>query len=935
MRLDYSVVTELSELRRVAQKLHDAKVLGFDIETAIPGRGATLDPLLGKIRLVQLNIYGEIFVLDLWRLPSHDVLLEAMRSTKAVFIIHHAKFEQKWFWHHYGFEFWPVFDTMRASGMIYNGRISEPLTSKGKTALDLDSCVERELHEKPTNVGKGGSNWSGNLTKSQLDYAAEDVVRLPDLRERLRAKLKKLSLLQPALIEFGVVMPEAVCELNGFPVDRDAWLRVAEHHKVESRKLAEELLYELPHPKGMLALPGMNGSWNLGSTVQLLDSLKRLGCPVDSTEHSVLAMQAGRFPEVSKILKHREHTTRLKMFGPEWLGYLHPKTGRVHTSYYSLLAAGRYSSSDPNLQQIPRESVYRACFAAPPGKVLVVADYSGIEMRIVAELSGDERLIRVFSSGEDAHYATAGLLADKPVSEVTKPERQMAKPVNFGFIYGMGAAKLVVYAFSNYGVAMTEEQAANFRKRYFAGYRGVLHWHRGIMSDREAGMKISRTMSGRLRFLDPQKHYSEYLNCLDDQTEALTQRGWVLGPDLRVTDILLTKNAATGHLVWQSPTDVKIWHGYNGPLVKFESRSFSAVSTPNHRWLVRDKYSGKDVCKRTDEISVHGDHRIHRTGNYEGAPERGWSDDFVEFVGWLVTDGSLFPLKRRNNTIRMTLTQSARANPEKVARIDRLVERLGWGHSRHVAAKTRQVIWTFQDFESAALHSEFPDRSLTMPFLMQLTSEQAVLLFEVMMLGDGTRGTKQTFTASSKHRADMFQILCTMAGYAARVAYRDTRHRVLKKYESMGNIPKTDGHYEVCVQKRNTVQVVKSQKTCFAAEDATIWCPIVPNTYFVARRKGQVFITGNTPVQGTGADALKLSLRNMHDLIIRSSYGSRVKLVHHVHDEIILEVDDDPELIVQVKKDLERAMVAGMSPYLQRVPIEVDAHAGKSWADAK
>ena len=89
---------------------------------------------------------------------------------------------------------------MRASGMIYNGRMCEPLTEKGKTALDLDSCVERELGEKPVNVGKGGSNWAGNLTQSQLDYAAEDVLRLPDLRDRLKAKLKKLSLFQAAIL---------------------------------------------------------------------------------------------------------------------------------------------------------------------------------------------------------------------------------------------------------------------------------------------------------------------------------------------------------------------------------------------------------------------------------------------------------------------------------------------------------------------------------------------------------------------------------------------------------------------------------------------------------------------------------------------------------------------------------------------------------------
>jgi DNA polymerase-1 len=537
VKLEYSVVTEQAELRAVAQKLHDAKILGFDIETAIPGRGATLDPLLGKIRLVQLNIGGEIFVLDLWRLSSHEVLLEAMRSSKAVYVIHNSKFEQKWFWHHYRFEFWPVFDTLRASGLLYNGRNLEPLTSKGKTALDLDSCVLRELAERPVHVGKGGSNWSGNLTKAQLDYAAEDVFRLLRIRDVLKRKLQQASLTQAALIEFSVVLPEATCELNGMPVDRDAWLKVADHHQRESRRLAEELLYELPHPKGLMTLPGMSGSWNLNSPDQLLQALRLAGCDVPDTSRNTLAMQAGKFEVLKKVLEHRTHTTRLKMFGNDWLGYVHPKTGRVHTSYYSLLASGRYSSSDPNLQQIPREKRYRACFKAPPGKVFVLADYSGIEMRLVAEVSGDERLIKVFQNDQCAHYSTASLVMQKPVDQITGEERQMAKPVNFGFCYGMREKTFVLYAFGNYGVAMTLQQAKQFRKRYFEGYLGVAAWHAAIEAECAAGLKMVRTMSGRVRFLDPQKHHNEFKNSPIQGTGADA-----LKLSLRNMHDLITKN---------------------------------------------------------------------------------------------------------------------------------------------------------------------------------------------------------------------------------------------------------------------------------------------------------------------------------------------------------------------------------------------------------
>jgi DNA polymerase-1 len=602
--LKYTLITTVEGLRRVANLVHDAKLIGFDIETARPGRGAVFDPRLGKIRLMQFNIAGVIYIVDLWQVEFIDPLIDAMRSTKAIWIIHNAKYEQKWLWHHHKLELWPIFDTFRAAGLVYNGRAAEPLR-KGKAALDLDSCVVRELKEKPVNTGKGGSNWAGTLSEHQLAYAAEDVSRLPQLRERLWEKMRILGLFQVAMIEFSVVLPEATAELNGFPVDPQRWTELADHHRIESRRLAEELLYEMPNPYDRLCLPGMNGSWNLNSPPQLLRSLHRMGCDVKSTDHNTLAMRVGNFEVIKKILTWREHVTRLKMFGPDWLSCIHPVTGRVHTSYYSLLAAGRYSSSDPNLQQIPRQAVYRSCFTAPPGKVFVLADYSGIEMRIVAEISGDEKLIRIFCNDEDAHYATAALIMAKTVAEVVKAERQMAKPVNFGFIYGMGAERLVLYAFGNYGVAMTLDDAKLFRKRYFSrefGYAGVASWHNKIRTERESGMKISRTMAGRLRFLDPQKHYNEYFN---------------------------------------------------------------------------------------------------------------------------------------------------------------------------------------------------------------------------------------------------------------------------------------------------------------------------------------------TPVQGTGADALKMSLRNIHNRIIQRGYGDSVKLVHHVHDEIILECDDDPELIKTVKQDLEESMIEGMSPFLTKVPIVVDASHGKTWADAK
>jgi len=930
----YEYVTDASALGAVANRVEQAKLIGFDIETT------SLNPRDGKIRLVQLAMGDpadpDIYVIDLWQTEGLGPVLDAMRATKALFIIHNAKFEQKWFWWFHRFEFWPVFCTFRASAILYNGR--------RELRHNLDSVIVRELQEQPSNVGQGGSDWTRpNLGSEQLDYAAEDVLRLMRLYKALRQKLVQYGLLKCALIEFGVILPECRTELNGFHLAKDKWLALAEANLLNSKRLKEELLAELPHPMGQMALPGMTPGWNLGSPKQMLGSLHRIRGlhELEDTKEITLAMEAGRFPIIKKILEWRGYNQRVKTFGPNYLRWVRSDTGRIHTEYYALLAAGRYSSSKPNLQQIPRDADYRDCFTAPPGRVLILADYSGIEMRIVAEISNDPELIKVFTSGDDAHYATAAIILEKPVSEVTKAERQFAKPVNFGLIYGMMPAKLVLYAQSGYGVAMSLGQAERYHKRYFDRFRGVARWHNKVSRDgRRQG--ISRTLSGRLRWLDPQKSWNEFKNCLDAKTEALTLRGWVPGMELSNDDVLLTKNIDTGRLEWQKATEIKKWPDYEGPLIEFRSRSFNAVSTPDHRWMVTEKHSGRAVCRTTERVSLHGDDRIHRTGDYVGPERSEFTDAEVELVGWLVTDGSIVPVRDRGGRPKVVLSQSERAKPENVARIDAALNAMGWGHSRHVARRTECVTWHLHKAESARLAAMFPGRLLSGVFLRQLSRDQINLLFETMVRGDGHReeGGKTTFYAGTKEAADAFGMVATLAGFATNTRVRDmSQYR--PKSDKLLNVPKMGLIWVVTVLARTTAQVLETQRRDFRSKQP-IWCPIVPNTFFVARREGQVFVTGNTPVQGTGADALKTSMRLVQDRIDKTfgvsaaeTMDGPVAICHHVHDEIILECDEDEEMKREASKQLHDGMHEGMSRFLDKVPVVVDPSSGRSWAEAK
>ncbi len=938
--MTYELITEAFQLPRVAQFVLDAKVLALDIETT------ALDPRDGEIRLVQLNDSVHCFVVDAFLCGNIDRLAKALGESKGIKIIQNAKFEQKWFKFKHGIDLWPLFCTYRASVIIHNGK------NLGHNLYDL---YARELDTYPAGQDMGGSDWSGPLTKEQYDYASDDVKHLHALRDCLKKKLVASELNATALVEFGVIVAEAECELNGFFLDKEAWMDLAETNEENSKRVRKQLIRELPNPTNQLALPGIEPPFNLDSNDQMLASLRKLGLtrkitkpdgttatiPLDSTAEIVLAGYAAQYPIIKELFKYREFSKNVSSFGSKYLKFISPKTGRIHCSYFPFTGAGRYSCRDPNLQQIPRNKAFRKCFRAAPGKKLVAADYSGVEMRIASEVAPDPALAQVFLKNLDAHTNTAAILNGMAYEEIAngiqrddpkyKLMRQQSKAVNFGLIYGMGAQKLVLYAMANYGVSLSLKQAEGFRRKYFEAYPGLGRWHERAYRDGQR-LGYTRTLNGRIRYLDPQKAYSEWFNCLDAETEALTQRGWVRGFDLQRTDTLLTKNAETGELEWQQPTDLKQWPDYDGPLVEIRSRSFNSVSTPDHRWLVFNKGLGRDECRTTKELSRYGDHRIHRTGNYRPHFNSVFSDDFVELCGWFVTDGTWYLTGRDKNIPESRLMQSQRANLPKVRRIDALVTRMGVGNGRYVTKETGNVQWRLKKEITYNLHEIFPERRLTPSFLLRLTRSQLELLLETMILGDGWCDSKVCFCTGSLVQAETFQMLCTLTGFSSAIHKRDMR-KYKPRSTKLKNIPKGTICYVVNVHSRDKAQVQKKHVREFQGKQP-IWCPIVPNTFFVARREGQVFITGNTPVQGTGADALKKALRNVA-YRLRDKLGDRAKIVHHVHDEILVEADDDTEVLDLTAKELESGMKESLATLLKNVPVEVDASAGSNWAEVK
>lgn len=353
------------------------------------------------------------------------------------------------------------------------------------------------------------SDWCGELSEEQIRYAALDAAVLLPLREILARLLAANGMVKIAKIEFACLPAVAEVELAGMPFDASRarkLLQAAEEDTKQHRETLATLARGAgfrPRPKKSAAKkPAAVGGLNPDSAADVLECLRLLaqaegalageklvagGEEFDfESRDETLARLAARLPEGSGLRRFAEGLRAYRAakkradFLRKWLESLHPADDRLHPDLRQInpQGVGRFSASNPNLQQAPRGSEIRALFRAPAGRRLVVADYSAIEMRIMAQLSGDKTMRQAFLEGVDIHRFTAGRTAGKNPEEVTKDERQAAKSFNFGLIYGMQASTLRQYAETSYGVNLTIKEAEAAHEAFFRAYPAIAAWHR-------------------------------------------------------------------------------------------------------------------------------------------------------------------------------------------------------------------------------------------------------------------------------------------------------------------------------------------------------------------------------------------------------------------------------------------------------------------------
>jgi len=325
--------------------------------------------------------------------------------------------------------------------------------------------------------------------------SGNEAALLHSLKDVLSKELDDSQLTATARLEFDCIRATAEMEKNGFLLDG----KRLEDGRTKLTQRKEDLENDLHIELGEI---------NLNSRQQVIDALGKKGITVTSIKDETLLEHIDNHPCFKSLYEHRK-ITRVISTIDKLLGHMNPETGRVYPRYEQIGApTGRFSCSKPNFQSTPKGS-FRACFIAPPGHKLVIADYSQIELRVLAEITQDERMIAAFRKGEDLHKLTASVITNIPLERVTAEERQAAKAVNFGLIYGMGAKGLKDYAYDNYGVSMSLEQACSFIQRYFDFYKGVDEWQQRI---KQNSINETRTILGRRRSWINKPKVTELLN---------------------------------------------------------------------------------------------------------------------------------------------------------------------------------------------------------------------------------------------------------------------------------------------------------------------------------------------------------------------------------------------------------------------------------------
>lgn len=483
---NYEFIQTKERLKEVVTK----DLAGHDT-IAVDTEADQLNPYFATLLLIQVGTPEKAYIFDAQKIGDLSPLKKLFEKKKPLKLLQNAKFDYKLLKVQAGLELVNVYDTFLAERLLTCGeaRGVSSLLALGQKYLHLELDKDWESYDWET-VAR-----TGEITKKHLVYSALDVLVLFPIFKKQFQQLKADQLLEVARLEFACCPVVAEMEIKGVYIDQKKWRQNIVELKRKRDEVRARIQNEL-RPLYQTTQTDLFGNHvdvvNLNSPIQVLAAFEKVGIDIPST--GVAVLKKVDHPLAKMLLEYRGCEKLITAFGTNLLKHINPKTGRLHPDYMQIGAdTGRFSCSKPNLQQIPTDSEFRSCFVAPKSRKLVTADYSQIELRIMAEASDDSHLIRAFREGKDLHTFVASLLFEIPEEKVRHDvERAIAKNMNFGMMYGMGARSLAT------NIEVPEKKAEEFLAKHAKKFSRVKTWLDKVSKD-AVQKGYSKTMIGRRR----------------------------------------------------------------------------------------------------------------------------------------------------------------------------------------------------------------------------------------------------------------------------------------------------------------------------------------------------------------------------------------------------------------------------------------------------
>ncbi len=942
----YELIQNNMELENAVDLLMREKIISVDTETS------GLDPFDSKLLLIQIATTEICYIIDATKFERLGPLKRLLESDHILKLLQNAKFDYKMIKAKFGIELCSIYDTYLAEKL---------LTAGTGLACRLDEIVQRRLQvtmDKSVRKSFIGQSHA-NMSPEQFEYAVKDVMVLFPIYNIQRKKLKDEKLMETADLEFRCVMAVGDLELSGCYLDQDKWREILKDVAKKRDLVRSELMGMLPN--GNVSQPSLFGETyggaeyaiNLNSGQQIMAEFKQLGIDLEDTSEATLSKH--NHPVVKKLLEYRSHEKTLGSFGEGLLAQIHNHDKRIHPDFQQYGAdTGRFSCSNPNVQQIPASSDFRSCFIPAPGYKLVTSDYSQAELRILAQLSQDDGFVTAFNDGIDLHILAASQMFQVTKEEVTKAMRSQAKAINFGLAYGMGSQGLALR------IDKTVDEASALIEQYFKAFSGVQKWLEKTGRDAVRKGYVDTPLGRKRYFTIPDRDDPEYrrkVSQIDRQGKNAPIQGCVVG-STRIFE------ETTGYVPIETLCGraVSVWDGTlfsKATVVYSGSKQLVNVTlwgghfiqcSPDHRFLTRGT-AGKDVWKTpaqfkeqdrivlteslpdwANEIempphSCEGSWNARKDASLDNITNQA---ELGEWLGRVASDGSV-----NDGCIRLFIAEHEEAIlPQMVA----VSNQLGYASHTPIVRESRAQTMHKITVSSRGLVQQVRQLGIKerIPDCAWQDSQMLAGYLRGMFDGDGTvhpDGAMLTFGKGRKHLkwAQEVQAALLLFGISSRLNVYDYRInlRIFKKYmpvfcEKVGFMnPSKQQKALTIVSEIEESKIYGKAARVKSVEVTDEWIDM----YDVVNSETSKFMANGMVVHNCNADMTKMALIFLRDKL-RSYEDARV--VNTVHDEIVVEVKEKyAEAVCTI---VEQEMIRAGKEVLKDVPVVVDAKVGDFWS---